>query len=118
MEEKADRWVAACGGKEVPCIHGGIEYLYVYNHATNEAMSKDEKIIREAKTMFPNKSLKLAVFLYVAKMSGKSLQYGRKEYALSEARERERKGEPRPYWIPRNAPPFKYGGPEETTFLG
>lgn len=36
MEEKADRWVAACGGKEVPCIHGGIEYLYVYNHATNE----------------------------------------------------------------------------------
>lgn len=28
-----DRWVAACGGREVEFLHHGIRWLYVYNHA-------------------------------------------------------------------------------------
>ena len=36
MAEKADRWVAACGGNEIPFTHEGTEWLYVYNCRTNE----------------------------------------------------------------------------------
>ena len=34
---RADRWVPACGGQEVPYIdRNGRKVLYVYNHATAE----------------------------------------------------------------------------------
>lgn len=34
---KADRWVPACGGLEVPYLDGmGRKVLYVYNHATGK----------------------------------------------------------------------------------
>ncbi len=33
---KADRWVAACGGSEVPFTHNGKTFLYVFNFATGE----------------------------------------------------------------------------------
>lgn len=31
-----NRWVAACGGRELPFIHNGTEWLYVFNPATGE----------------------------------------------------------------------------------
>lgn len=36
VAENADRWVAACGGTEVPFAHNGAEWLYVWNPSTGE----------------------------------------------------------------------------------
>ena len=36
LAERADRWVAACGGAEVPFEHQGGSFLYVWNPATGE----------------------------------------------------------------------------------
>lgn len=36
VAEKADRWVAACGGLETPFLHNGAEWLYVFNPSTGE----------------------------------------------------------------------------------
>ena len=36
VEEKADRWVAACGGVEEPFVHQTRTYLYVFNPASGE----------------------------------------------------------------------------------
>lgn len=33
---KADQWVPACGGLETPFLHNGTQWLYVYNHASEE----------------------------------------------------------------------------------
>jgi hypothetical protein len=30
---KADRWVSACGGNEIPFTYENTRYLYVFNHA-------------------------------------------------------------------------------------
>lgn len=35
-KERADRWVAACGGTEAPFAHNGEWYLYVWNPAREE----------------------------------------------------------------------------------
>ena len=36
VAERADRWVAACGGIEEPFKHEGVRWLYVWNAATGE----------------------------------------------------------------------------------
>ncbi len=36
MATRADEWVAACGGKEVPFHYHGTRYLYVFNPSTSE----------------------------------------------------------------------------------
>lgn len=34
IAENADRWIPACGGNEIPFLHNGTEWLYVYNPRT------------------------------------------------------------------------------------
>lgn len=34
-DERADRWVPACGGQEVEFTHNGARWLYVWNPARN-----------------------------------------------------------------------------------
>jgi len=36
VTENADRWISACGGKEVPFTVNGTEWLYVWNPRTGE----------------------------------------------------------------------------------
>ncbi len=33
---RADRWVPACGGNELPFTKNGVQYLYVFNFATGK----------------------------------------------------------------------------------
>lgn len=51
---RADRWVAACGGLEVPFTHQGTRYLYVWNprQNTHGYLNLDTDIVEEEDPAF------------------------------------------------------------------